>query len=71
MFSFWCNNRMYPLNHLTVFHVCMSWRMFVSFYFFALFCENYSSVLSNIFRIFVNEECFGIFACLMQNIYNN
>lgn len=39
MFSFWCNNRMYPLNHLTVFHVCMSSRMFVSFYFFALFCE--------------------------------
>lgn len=32
---------------------------------------NYSSVLSNIFRIFVNEEYFGIFACLMQNIYNN
>lgn len=32
---------------------------------------NHSSVLSNIFRIFVNEECFGIFACLMQNIYNN
>lgn len=30
---------MYPLNHLTVFHECMSRRMFVSFYFFALFCE--------------------------------
>lgn len=40
MFSFWCNNRMYPLNHLTVFHVCMSWRMFVSFYYFSLFCES-------------------------------
>lgn len=32
---------------------------------------NHSSVLSNIFRIFVNEEYFGIFACLMQNIYND
>lgn len=69
MFSFWCNNRMYPLNHLTVFHVCMSSRMF-RFTFLPCFV-NYSSVLSNIFRIFVNEEWFGIFACLMQNIYNN
>lgn len=41
MFSFWCNNRMYPLNPSLLYlsHECMSSRMFVSFNFFALFCE--------------------------------